>query len=494
MTLAERLSEYVRACFTGIWIESHEHDDALSEIAGLCRREEWRLASWDIERGLQLGSQSGEPAMDAGGNDPLAALRALSALATPDGSALLVLANFHRLLNSAEIVQALARQIMAGKQNRTFVLVLSPVVQIPTELDKLFVVVEHDLPSRDQLEQIARGIATEPGELSDGDDLGRILDAAAGLTRYEAEGAFSLSLVRNGRVEPAAIWDLKTQTLKKGGLLALHRGQERFADLGGLQALKDFCLRAMRRHGRQEARTRPRGVLLLGVSGSGKSAFAKALGNETGRPTLLLDVGSLMGSLVGQTESQTRQALRIADAMAPCVLFLDEVEKGLAGATGQANDSGVWPKHSRASSAARRIWLWPKNGSIKRSLPRPGRTAPSRSRSKGSFAGSPRAWSCPRAKSDRWTSRLPATSSLRPWGMPWRTECLSLPRRLYCTRSPRRWARACRSSPGRSSAPKAKGSCAASFWPALPMATSARRSGTTCCTRRPSWGSLRRSC
>jgi hypothetical protein len=244
-------------------------------------------------------------------------------------------------LQSAEVVQALVRQIVQGKQNRTFVLVLSPVVQIPAELEKLFVVLDHELPDREQLEQIARGIATEEGELTGGDHLGGVLDAAAGLTRYEAEGAFSLSLVRHSRLEPSAIWELKSNMLKKSGLLALHRGQESFADLGGLVPLKSFCIRALRRSDANQ-RARPRGVLLLGVPGTGKSAFCKALGNETGRPTLTLDIGSLMGSLVGQSESQTRQALRSADAMAPAVLFCDEVEKGLAGATSAHNgDSGV---------------------------------------------------------------------------------------------------------------------------------------------------------
>ena len=154
MSLAERLSEYVRACFTGIWIESHEHEDALSEMAALCRQENWRLAVWDIDRGLQVAGQQGA---DAAGSDPLAAIRSLGTLAAPDSSALLVLVNFHRFLNSAEIVQALARQISLGKQQRTFVVVLSPVVQIPVELEKLFVVIEHELPSREQLEEIARG-------------------------------------------------------------------------------------------------------------------------------------------------------------------------------------------------------------------------------------------------------------------------------------------------------------------------------------------------
>ena len=85
---------------------------------------------------------------------------------------------------------------------------------------------------------------------------------------------------------------------------------------------------------------RPRGVLLLGVPGTGNSAFAKALGNETGRPTLMLDIGALMGSLVGETERNVRQALRIADAMSPCILFVDELEKGLSGVGGNG-DSGV---------------------------------------------------------------------------------------------------------------------------------------------------------
>jgi hypothetical protein len=133
---------------------------------------------------------------------------------------------------------------------------------------------------------------------------------------------------------------LKAQTLTKSGLLQLHRGGNSFDSLGGLKALKAFCKRSLLQTGRQHALRRPRGALLLGVPGVGKSAFAKALGTEAGRPTLLLDVGTLFGSLVGQTEQNVRQALRIAEAMAPCILFIDEIEKGLSG-VGGASDSGV---------------------------------------------------------------------------------------------------------------------------------------------------------
>jgi hypothetical protein len=338
MTLSQRLAEHVRACFTGLWIESHEHEDALTEIAQLCRAENWRLATWDIDQGLLIGKQN--PAET--GQDPLAAVRALSTLAEPEGTALLVLVNFHRFLNSPEIVQSLARQITAGKQNRTFVVILAPVVQIPVELEKLFVCLEHELPSREQLNEIAGGIADKPGELPDGTGLQSLLDASAGLTRYEAEGAFSLSIVRHGRLAPETIWELKSQMLKKSGLLQLHRGGERFDDLGGLEALKEFCRRALRHRSEAKAAARPRGILLLSPPGCGKSAISKALGNELGRPTLVLDVGALLGSLVGQTEQNIRQALKIADAMAPCVLMADELDKALSGvASSGQTDSGV---------------------------------------------------------------------------------------------------------------------------------------------------------
>ncbi len=337
MSLTERFSEYVRACFTAIWIESHEHQDALVAMAELCRHEDWRLATWNVAEGLRVpGSQT-----DAGGNDPLAAIRAVNALATPDGTAILVLQNFHRFLQSAEIVQALVRQIVTGKQNRTFVVILSPVVQIPPELEKLIAVLEHDLPSREQLAEIARGIATEHEELPEGGELETVLDAAGGLTRHEAEEAFSLSLVRQARITAPALWELKSPNAKeKRAADAAPRYGSDFSSLGGLSALKAFCKRAMLHPQRGNPLKRPRGVLLLSPPGCGKSAFCKALGKEVGRPVLTLDVGSLMGSLVGQSEERTRQALRVIDAMSPCVAMIDEVEKAFAGMNG-SGDSGV---------------------------------------------------------------------------------------------------------------------------------------------------------
>ena len=147
MTLAHELAEYVRACFSGLWIETQEPDEAIAEIAQLCRERQWRLATWNIETGLRAG---GSPAEEAPA-DPLSAVRAAEHLADAGGAGLLVLENFHRFLGSAEIVQAEARQIQLGKQQRTFIVILAPVVAIPPELEKLFLVIAHQLPGREQL-------------------------------------------------------------------------------------------------------------------------------------------------------------------------------------------------------------------------------------------------------------------------------------------------------------------------------------------------------
>jgi hypothetical protein len=336
MKLTDQLTDFINAAFTGLWVLTSEPDEAEREIVQHARQKKWKLAVWDVAAGIRLPGSPGASQAESGAGDPLAALRALPALADDKGTAILVLHNFHRFLNSPEVVQTSFAQLVAGKQQRTFIIVLAPTVALPAELEKLFVVLEHSLPDRQQLERIAQELTSDnPEDMPKGDDLQRVLDAAAGLTRYEAEGSFALSLTRKNAIRPDVIWELKAQTLRKNNLLTLHRGQESFSSLGGLTNLKDFCRRALRPNS-----VKPRGVLLLGVSGTGKSQFCKALGNETARPTLLLDIGALMGSLVGQSEGNLRQALRIADAMSPCILFCDELEKALSG-VGSNGDSGV---------------------------------------------------------------------------------------------------------------------------------------------------------
>jgi hypothetical protein len=336
MTLSQRLVEYISACFTGIWVQSQEHEDALAEITQMCREENWKLAIWDVERGIQIPGRSSGQVAEMGGTDPLAAIRSASALAEKDSSAILVLLNFHRFLQSAEIVQTLANQISRGKQNRTFFLVLSAVVAIPTELEKLFTLVEHALPDRPQLEEIARQIATEPGDL-DEEQLPRILDAAAGLTRYESEGAYSLCLVRKRpegapdgwrpQLDPEVIFDLKAQAFAKSGLARIYKGTESVDDLGGLDQVKrhlELCAGVT-------GDLLPKGFVLAGQPGTGKSHIAKAAGRILSRPVILASLSRLKGRYVGDTGENTRRLLSIIRAVGRCVVVLDEGNQQLGG-------------------------------------------------------------------------------------------------------------------------------------------------------------------
>lgn len=338
MTLTTELWELVRAGFSGVLVETQEAAEAVAEITQLARDHDLGLMRWNLELGL-VGT-GGE--LDGNvSRDPLSVIRSLQSI-NDDRSTLLLLENFHRFVDSAEICQALQTQLLLGKQSGRHIVILSPIVKLPAELERQFVVLHHPLPTKDQLRSIAASLVTEDPAAMPEATAGQLIDAASGLTRAEAESAFSLSLVRRGQLAADEVWELKCRWLRKNGLLSMHRSETGFETLGGLGSLKQFCLRSLRQQSTDTAHVRARGLMLLGVPGTGKSAFAKALGKETGRPVLCLDVGALMGSLVGQTEHNIRQALQTADAMAPCVLFVDEVEKALSGvSSGGRGDGGV---------------------------------------------------------------------------------------------------------------------------------------------------------
>lgn len=328
MSLSDTLFPYIRAAFAGLWIITSEPDDAARELNVLAHLHGWGFAVWDIAN----GSNNQDDPM-AGDKNPISALNAK--FNEDRDTKLIALHNYHRFLNDPVVMQHLINHIIAGKGERRFYVVLAPHANMPVELQRLFTVLEHHLPNEDELLAIANDLYEVPDNPHTGNlECAR---AALGLTRGEAENAFALSLVKTGDMNPKEVYNLKAQAIKKTGLLTLSQSHETFTDIGGLDGLKTFCHKSLRSRHPSAA---SRGVVLLGLSGTGKSAFARALGNECGRPTLELDVGRLMGSLVGETEQNLRRAIGIAESVAPCILFIDEVEKALSG-VGGSGDSGV---------------------------------------------------------------------------------------------------------------------------------------------------------
>ena len=355
-----QVREAAGAGFGGIWIRSCEHEDAMKQVAEACKPHGWNILMWDAEYGTREPSPDGpQPADDANGDaNPMTALKVLRDR-RPVGAAkeglhrvLLVMRQPHffmftpegRVMN-AKMLQMLQHVIEQGEDDLIHVVVLAhDNASLPAELEKHFFMVDHAMPSPDELWDLITEI-TEPEDLPD-DEKGKelLLDAASGLTRMEAGGAIGLALTRlqdGQKLDATSLWELKANTLRKSGLLEMYSGNDTFDTLGGLNHVKEFCLKTFNSPNRGR-HVQANGIGLIGVPGTGKSAFAKALGNEVGLPTITLDFGALMGSLVGQTEAQARRAFRTIDAMAPCIVFVDEIEKGLAGTGGGGeNDSGV---------------------------------------------------------------------------------------------------------------------------------------------------------
>ena len=230
-------------------------------------------------------------------------------------------------------VREMARWAGAGPRG---VLVLStPVADLPAELRKEVPTIELPLPGVEDLRTVAARTASShavPFEPSDA-----LFEAARGLTVMEARVAFGLAAVKNGRVSASAVPLVareKERVIRQGRLLEFFEPEAGLADVGGLDRLKQWLDRRGRAYGagaRQFGLDAPKGVLLLGVQGCGKSLMAKAVASAWQFPLLRLDLGRVFGGLVGESEGNIRAALQISQALAPCVLWIDEIEKGLAG-------------------------------------------------------------------------------------------------------------------------------------------------------------------
>ena len=224
--------------------------------------------------------------------------------------------------------------------------ILSPIVSIPIELDKDIVVIDYKLPGRDELHMILKGVCEGPGAIvPTGATLKELLDAALGLTLNEAENAFSVSLIQNkaaGGFDPEVVRKEKAAIVKKSGMLEVVETDATLADIGGLEILKDY-VRDSAANFTDEARTygiNPiKGMLFLGVSGCGKSLTAKTVANEWKRTLLRLDMGKVYGKYVGESEGNMQRCLDVAGAVAPCCLWMDEMEKGLSGSKAGNNNT-----------------------------------------------------------------------------------------------------------------------------------------------------------
>lgn len=350
-----KLRTYIRAGYPILYVVTAEEDRAIEMISAMLAGGELAKRQpyvWSVSRGLCRVDLS---VLDRKTADPAKILPYLLEFKDPG---VFILEDFHFFLDERSPVAALAiRQLRdlvtpfktAGKT----IIILSPVLKISPELEKEITVVDLEMPNEEELlavlEEAINQVQDNPKvEINlDGQAKEKIVKALSGLTRAEAENALYKVVVTNSRLDAEDVTLLlaeKEQIIRKSGMLEYYSTPERFGSIGGLDLLKQW-LQQRGRAFSEAARTfglpNPRGLLLVGVPGCGKSLSAKAVSAEWKMPLLKFDLGKVFGGLVGQSEENMRRALKMAEAVAPCILWIDEIEKGLSGARGNQGDSGV---------------------------------------------------------------------------------------------------------------------------------------------------------
>jgi hypothetical protein len=345
------LDTLIRARYPLIHLASWEEQRLDVILEDLARAHGKAFHSWSATQGLRrLHGARYVPPVD-GTKDPVEALQAVQKLSEPS---LVVLKDFHPFLNDPIVVRWIRELAQHLKTTYTTLVLLSPSLSIPIELEKEISVLDVPLPTFDDLKQLLTEIVQvlrksnrTTIDLDRGQAEG-LVKAALGLTLSEAENAFAKAIARDQRLDAAdipLILEEKRQVIRKSGLLEYYPVEEGLRQIGGLDNLKYWLGRrapafsvAARRFGLPE----PKGLLLLGVQGCGKSLTAKAVASQWSLPLLRLDVGRIFSGLVGSSEENLRKAIRVAESVAPAVLWIDEIEKGLSGmASSGVTDSGV---------------------------------------------------------------------------------------------------------------------------------------------------------
>lgn len=277
---------------------------------------------------------------------------------------LFILKDFTQFLNGPQnyLTTRVLRDTVAlfrdvgDNEGPAIIVMLDSQAEIPDRLEKLVHVVDLELPDREHLRAefaplIADRMRTNRLAVLTGQPdpegvhtLDALVESSLGLTLTEAESAIGMSLAATEGIDPQIIINEKRGIIKKSGVLEFFDAQTGMNDVGGLANLKAW-LELRKQAFTQEARDfglpTPRGMLVLGSPGTGKSLTAKSIGRAWGMPVIRMDVGALFGSLVGQTEANMRKALKTASAVAPCILFVDEIEKAFGGMNSGGGDGGT---------------------------------------------------------------------------------------------------------------------------------------------------------
>ncbi|MDD3040452.1 AAA family ATPase [Bacteroides sp.] len=329
----ESLAACIRAAVPAVSVTTPEWERVRDDVLGVANKMELKFAYWSHVKGLV----SGDNQVIADPSNPMTTLMAIEELE----DSVIVFFNFNLPLKHPAIQQKVRDIIPYCKANGVLLVFISVSGEIPPELEKEIILLDYELPDKDAIKKTIDSM----GEVQAEDGCyQQMIEAATGLTQSESENIIALALAKNNLVltqdAVAQVKKEKAQALRKSGVLELYE-PENLPKVGGLDQLKMWLWergKAFSPEAREFGLPFPKGILVFGVPGTGKSLIAKTISKQWGFPLLMM--GNVLDKFVGESEKRMKDALKIAERMAPCVLMIDEVEKFFAG-VGGSSDSGV---------------------------------------------------------------------------------------------------------------------------------------------------------
>jgi SpoVK/Ycf46/Vps4 family AAA+-type ATPase len=333
MSFNDEFELLLRARYPLIYIPTPEEERVEAVIAQAAKRLGDRaIYIWDFVDGYQ-GNPNDE---GFGRRNPLQALEFLERVAE-NAAAIFILRDFHRFLDDISVSRKLRNLSRRLKSQPKNIVILSPQLTVPAELAEVLTVVEFPLPDASEIKTEIQRLLAATGQSFNNKVLDELVRSAQGLSLERIRRVLGRAIASHGEIQAEdveLILEEKRQSIRQTQILEFYPTTERISDIGGLDNLKDWLLRrggAFTERARQYGLPHPRGLLLVGIQGTGKSLTAKAIAHHWHLPLLRLDVGRLFGGLVGESESRTRQMIQLAEALAPCILWIDEIDKAFSG-------------------------------------------------------------------------------------------------------------------------------------------------------------------
>jgi len=355
MNAVEQLDILIKAAYPIIYIVSFEEARVREQLKHLAKTRSRLITTWSCTQGLIHFDEQDRIMKDEGTEDPLAMLQTIDEKLVPGPNTskgtLWILCDLHPYLDDPFIIRKLREIADKIKTIRGKTLViLAPVLKLPTELEKQITVLDWPLPVQEDIEQMITNAIADMEQRGikltiDKSEREKIVKSCSGLTSEEVENVLSKSLTQTKTIDVKAIIEEKKQIIRKEGVLEYFDVIEDFDNIGGMDNLKVWLMKrgkAFSDEAKEYGLSFPKGVLLLGVQGCGKSLICKAAASLWKLPLIKLDLGKIFEGVVGGSEAKINRAIIFIEKIAPCILMIDELDKGFSGmGSSNMSDAGT---------------------------------------------------------------------------------------------------------------------------------------------------------